>query len=63
MGARHEHGHTMSKKKRAGGGVVKLPSIIALDVLNCGAKLDENKGEKMGEGRKCVRLKAEGKRP
>jgi hypothetical protein len=39
MRAGHAKGSAMSEEKGTGGGVVELPTIVALDSLNRGAEL------------------------
>lgn len=56
VGARHAHSDAMGKKEHAGGGVVKLSAVVALDALNGGAKLRRDKGKKLSESRESVRF-------
>jgi hypothetical protein len=55
---RHER-----EEESAGGGVIKLASIIALDTSDGAAKLRGHKGEEVGEGGKGVGLLAQRKSP
>jgi hypothetical protein len=48
------NGGTMSEEEGAGGAVVKLLTIVALDCLNHGAKLSSHISKKVRESRKCV---------
>jgi len=63
VGARHTKMNPMSKEERAGTGVVELMAIVALDRLDSGAILGGHMSKKVSERRKCVRLKAQWKRP
>jgi len=60
---RQTEGGTMSKKERAGTGVIKLTAIVALNVLDEDAELSGNIRKKMSESGECVRLEAERKSP
>jgi hypothetical protein len=51
------------EEESAGGGVIKLTSIIALDAPNGTTKLHGHKGEEVGEGGEGVRLLAQRKSP
>ena len=53
----------MCGKEHAGGGVIKLTTIIALDAFNGDAKLGGDIGKKLSESRKCVRLEMQGEGP
>jgi hypothetical protein len=48
----------MSEEESAGGGVIKLTTIIALDAPDGVAKLRGQKGEEVGEGGEGVGLLA-----
>jgi hypothetical protein len=51
------------EEESAGGGVIKLTSIIALDTPDGAAKLRRHKGEEVGEGGEYVKLLAQRKSP
>lgn len=53
----------MGEEECARAGVVKLAAIVALDTLDGAAKLGGNKGKKVSESGKRVRLKFKRKRP
>jgi hypothetical protein len=53
----------VSEEERAGGGVVELASIIALDSLDGGAELCTCVGEKLRQCRESVRFKPQRKCP
>jgi hypothetical protein len=53
----------VGEKERAGAGVVKLSSIVALDFLDGGAELGACIGGKIGQGRKSFRFQLQRKRP
>ena len=46
----------MGSKERAGGGVIELTAIIALDAFDGDAKLSGDIGEELSESGKSVRL-------
>jgi hypothetical protein len=48
----------VQEEESAGGGVIKLTSIIALDTLDGAAKLRGHRGEEVGEGGEGVGLLA-----
>jgi hypothetical protein len=56
--ARHRKLDVMSEEESAGGGVIKLTTIIALDAPDGVAKLRGQKGEEVGEGGEGVGLLA-----
>jgi hypothetical protein len=51
------------EEESAGGGVIKLPSIITLDAPDGAAKLRGHKGKEVGESGEGVRLLAQRKSP
>jgi hypothetical protein len=51
------------EEESAGGGVIKLASIIALGAPDGAAKLREHKGKEVGDGGEGVRLLAQWKSP
>jgi hypothetical protein len=51
------------EEESAGGEIIKLTSIIALDASDGVAKLCGHKGEEVGEGGEGVRLLAQQKSP
>jgi hypothetical protein len=51
------------EEESAGGGVIKLTSIIALDFLDGAIKLRGHKGKEVGEGGEGVRLLAQRESP
>jgi len=53
----------MGKEERAGAGVVKLTTVVALNCLDGGAELSGHKGKKLSDGRKSVRFQLQRKRP
>jgi hypothetical protein len=53
----------MREEESAGGEVIKLAFIIALDAPDGAAKLHGHKGEEVGEGGEGVRLLAQRKSP
>ena len=53
----------MCGKERAGGGVIKLTTIIALDAFNGDTKLGGDIGKKLSESRKFVSLETQGEGP
>jgi hypothetical protein len=53
----------VGEKERAGQGIVKFRTIIALDTLDGGAKLSVNICKKIGKSRKLLGFLAEGKSP
>jgi hypothetical protein len=57
-----EAGHH-EREESAGGRVVRLTSIIALDALDGVAKLRGHKGEEVGKGGEGVRLQAQQRGP
>ena len=57
VGARHAEMDTMGKEEYAGGGVVELTPIVALDCLDGGVKLGRHKGKEVSERRKSIRFK------
>jgi hypothetical protein len=54
----HANGGAMSEEKGTGGGAVEFVTVVALDGLNCGAKLSSDIRKKVRKGRKCVQLKS-----
>jgi hypothetical protein len=63
VGARHPKLDVVREEEIAGGGVIKLESIIALDARDGVAKLHGHKGEEVGESGEGVRLLAHRKSP
>jgi hypothetical protein len=63
MGARHAESDTMGSKERAGGGVIELTAIIALDAFDGDTKLSGHIGEELSESGKSVRLETQRKGP
>jgi hypothetical protein len=61
VGTRHLKLDTVREEESAGGGVIKLMSIIALDAPDGAAKLRGHKSEEVGEGGEGVRLLAQRK--
>jgi hypothetical protein len=61
--ARHAQDDTLGKEESAGGGVIKLTTIITLNCLNSAAELSENVGEKIRETGKSLRFETKRKRP
>jgi hypothetical protein len=55
IGARHAKFHTIGEKEGPGRGVVKLPTIITLDLLDRAPKLSTDIREKMRDGGKSIR--------
>ena len=53
----------IDKEEDTGAGVVKFTAIVALDTLHRDAKLGADIGEKIRQGRKSVRLLAQGESP
>jgi hypothetical protein len=62
-GTRHPKLDAMREEESAGGGVIKLMSIIALDTPDGAAKLCGHKSEEVGEGGEGVKLLAQRKNP
>jgi hypothetical protein len=58
VGTRHPKLDVVREEESAGGGVIKLTSIITLDALDGVAKLRGHKGEEVGEGGEGIRLLA-----
>jgi hypothetical protein len=58
VGTRHPKLDVVREEESAGGGVIKLASIITLDALDGVAKLRGHKGEEVGEGGEGVGLLA-----
>ena len=54
VGARCAKVNTVGEEERAGGGVVKLPAVVALDALHSHAKLSVHEGKEMSERREGV---------
>jgi hypothetical protein len=63
MGTRHAENDTMCSKERAGGGVIELTTIIALDAFNGDAKLSGDIGKKMSKSGKSFGLKTQRESP
>jgi hypothetical protein len=63
VGTRHPKLDIVREEEGAGGGVIKLASIIALNTPDGLAKPHGHKGEEVGEGREGVRLMAQQKGP
>jgi hypothetical protein len=63
VGTRHPKLDIVRKEESAGGRVIKLASIIALDAPDGVAKLRGHKGKEVGEGGEGVRLLAQQKSP
>ena len=55
--------NTVHKEERAGGGVVKLPAIVALKGLHSSAKLSVHEGKEVSERRESVRFQLQWKIP
>lgn len=53
----------MGEEERAGAGVVKLATVVTLDVLDRGTELCSHIREKMRDSGKSVGLKTKRKRP
>ena len=53
----------MGEEERAGGGVVKLPAVVALDGLHGHAKLSVHVGKEVSERRESVRFQLQRKSP
>ncbi len=47
VGARHPQGDPVGEEEGAGGGVVKLPTVVTLDAVNGRGELGLHKGKKM----------------
>jgi hypothetical protein len=60
VGARHAESGAMGEEERAGRGVVKLTTVVALDSLDGGAKLSACKGEKRDSGSNVSDLRRKG---
>jgi hypothetical protein len=63
VGTQHTKLDVVREEESAGGGVIKLTSIIALDTPDDTAKLRGHKGEEVGEGGEGVELLAQRKSP
>jgi hypothetical protein len=63
IGARHVELHTIGEEEGPGRGVVKLPTIITLDLLDRAPKLSMDTREKMRDGGKSIRFEAQRKSP
>jgi hypothetical protein len=63
VGTRHLKLDAVREEENAGGGVIKLASIIALDAPDGAAKLRRHKGKEVREGGEGVRLLAQRKSP
>jgi hypothetical protein len=63
VGTRQPKQDALREEESAGGGVIKLTSIITLDALDGAAKLCGHKGEEVGEGGEGVRLLVQRKSP
>jgi hypothetical protein len=63
VGTRHPKLGAAREEESAGGGVIKLASIIALDAPDGAAKLHGHKGKEVGEGGERVGLLAQRKSP
>jgi len=59
--AGHAEVNTVGEEERAGGGVVKLPAVVALDGLHGHAKLSVHVGKEMSERRESVRFQLQRK--
>ena len=55
--AGHAKVNTVREEEHAGGGVVELTPIVALDCLDGGVKLGRHKGKEVSECRKSIRFK------
>ena len=60
---RHTQLNTPREEERAGGGVIKLPSVVTLDTLNGEAELSGHPGKEVKEGGEGLRLGAQRKSP
>jgi len=56
VGAGHPEHSTMVKEEGAGGGVVELALVVALNLLDSTAKLGRHIRKKVGQSGKCFRL-------
>jgi hypothetical protein len=63
IGARHVKLHTIGEKESPGRGVVKLPTIIALDLPDRAPKLSTDIREKIRDGGKSIKFEAQRKSP
>ena len=61
--AGHAKVNAIGEEERAGGGVVKFTSIIALDSLHSSAKLSGDKSKKVSKHREGVRFQLQRKSP
>jgi hypothetical protein len=61
IGPRHVMLHTIGEKESPSRGVVKLPTIIALDLLDRAPKLSTNIREKIRDGGKSIIFEAQRK--
>ena len=52
----------VGKEECAGAGVVKLPTVVALDSLHGGAELSTHVGKEVSQSSKGVRLEAQRER-
>ena len=53
----------MGLEERAGSEIIELATVVALNSLDGGTKLRAHVGEKVGQGRKGVRLNTQRERP
>ena len=60
VGTRHAKGDAVSKKERAGGGIVEFAPIVALDRFDWTPELSANIGKEMRKCRECFRLETKG---
>ena len=58
VGAGHAESNTFGEEECASGGVIKLTTIVALDALDCTAKLSSHIRKKVRQRGKRVRLEA-----
>ena len=63
VGTRHAKVNAMSEEESASAGVVKLATVVTLDVLDRGTELCSHIREKMRDSGKSVGLKTKRKRP
>ena len=55
--------NTVGEEERAGGGVVKLPAVVALDGLHGHAKLSVHVGKEVSERRESIGFQLQWKIP
>jgi hypothetical protein len=63
IGARHAKCNTVREEERAGHGIIKFTTVVALDALDGGAKLCAHVSKEICKGGKSFRFEAKRKSP